>query len=69
MEERKLFQMARNLKEKSVGMWYHMKMSDGWRVGWPEQRTVEGETVDGGGDAVASGSVLNKACYLLSMCF
>lgn len=24
------------------------EMSDGWRVGWTEQRTVEGETVDSG---------------------
>lgn len=40
--------MARNLKEKSVGMLYHMKMSDGWRVGWTDLRTVEGETIDSG---------------------
>lgn len=40
--------MAGILKEKSVGMFYHMKMSDGLRVGCTEQRRVEEEKVDSG---------------------
>lgn len=37
--------MAGNIKEKSVGMFYHRKMSDGLGVGWVEQRTVKEEKV------------------------
>lgn len=40
--------MAGNLKEKSVGILYHMKMYDGWRVGWTAQGTAEGEKIDWG---------------------
>lgn len=35
--------MAGNLKEKSVGMFYYMVVSDGLRVGWIEQATVKEE--------------------------
>ena len=40
--------MAGNLKEKSVGMFYYMMMSDGFRVGFIEQGTVEEVKVDSG---------------------
>lgn len=40
--------MAGNLKEKSVGMFYYMMVSDGLRVGWTEQANVKEEKEDAG---------------------
>lgn len=40
--------MAGNLKEKSVGMFYYMMVSDGLRVGWTERATVKEEKEDTG---------------------
>lgn len=58
--------MGGNLK-KSVGMFYHMQMSDGSRVGWtnPEPWKQEGRLWGRDAEAlkVASGGVLDKAYY------
>lgn len=40
--------MAGNLKEKSVGMFYYMMVSDGLRVGWTERATGKEEKEDTG---------------------
>lgn len=40
-EVKELYQRGGHSKEVSVGMFSHIQMSGGWRVGWTEQRTVE----------------------------